>query len=184
MEANKKHKKNARRQLRGNSKTKVGDTPKSVQQQVSQRSMEAINKSMIAMSKALAMTHLEGEGNPRVLGMMQWCIEVGDCPSSGGIIPPDRLRREKPLVWRLSTSKQDLVHVMNISTIENYKEKHEVVDFLGNSQGFFDGQEQLNSIFNFQEERKKRRTKKQACATHTGGIVSELAQSEYTATQV
>jgi hypothetical protein len=167
VEKNKNRKKNATRQKKGKSNRISTDQPTTVQQQCSQVFMEKLHTSMIAVQQALTSSYYHSEHDaPRVRGSLIFRIGVKEAPQSGGIIPDEDLRREKDLVIRLSTSKNDFIDNVNLFT-EDYRETCEIQDYFGV------GQENLDRIHTMNEDRKKVRHKKAKVAKNTNDIIDE-----------
>lgn len=145
------NKKAATRRKAGRRNQEIPTCPKTIQQQYDAIAMGQINSAMVQMQRALTASYMPStdSNQARVRGYMVWEIEVEEPPMNGGPLAKHELRRSKPLAIRMSTSKEDMAHLMNMVTDASWKENRVVKDFFGFGQ---EGMDRVNQYINDQKE--------------------------------
>jgi hypothetical protein len=161
---------NEKRRRLGRSKFSAGDNPKTPSQSFDHKSQLALENTITCFQKFLIASTLQNEQNadvPRVRAALIIESEVADSNPNGGPRKPDEVRRDKPLLYRMSSNKTDFVHCLSIftDTIRKWKDGREVIDLLGADQESMDGIQKLI------KKRSEIRSRKIKIASNTGNII-------------
>jgi hypothetical protein len=174
---------NIKRRKLGRDKFSAGDNPKNPSQSFDHKSQIALDNTLTMFQKFLIATALQDEQDtnvPRVRAALIIESEVTEANPNGGPRKPEDVRRDKPILYRMSYNKPDFAHCLSVFTNpeKNWRDGREVIDLLGADQDSMEGVKKLI------QKRRELRSRKMRIASDKSHIIgSDIDRKLYSSAE-